>query len=202
MHTAIALTDLSRLDPDTRARIEQAVLEIFSTREFHRIGLIEIARGANVSLQTIYKYYGSKEKLLFSGLDSWLAQLTDQLMPHLQGEGDLQTRLRETFVLTLAFFEHNPKIMQIVMSSVYFNTWRRTAGDHNRELLSALARLIAQGRGQGLLTTEVSETALVDFYVGVVLRVVQGYISRNMQESLAPQAGPLFDMLWRAIARP
>ena len=48
--------ELGRLDPQTRQRIEQAVLDIFSEREFHRVGLIEIARGANVSLQTIYKY--------------------------------------------------------------------------------------------------------------------------------------------------
>ena len=50
MQTSTALPDLKKLDPDTKARIEAAVLDIFSTREFHRIGLIEIARGANVSL--------------------------------------------------------------------------------------------------------------------------------------------------------
>ena len=66
----VALADRSQLDPETRLRIEQAVLDIFSEREFHRVGLIEIARGANVSLQTIYKYYGSKEALLFSTLDT------------------------------------------------------------------------------------------------------------------------------------
>ena len=41
------------------------------------VGLIEVARGANVSLQTIYKYYGSKEALLFSCLDVWLGRLAD-----------------------------------------------------------------------------------------------------------------------------
>jgi hypothetical protein len=39
------------------------------------VGLIEIARGANVSLQAIYKYYGSKEPLLFASLDAWLDKL-------------------------------------------------------------------------------------------------------------------------------
>src|SRR5271156_823868 len=82
---APATADRAQLDPETRLRIEQAVLDIFSDREFHRVGLIEVARGANVSLQTIYKYYGSKEALLFSILDTWLGKLGSRMIDHLQG---------------------------------------------------------------------------------------------------------------------
>src|SRR5882757_800217 len=88
---------LAQLDPDTRARIQQAVLEIFSQREFHRVSLIEIARGANVSLQTIYKYYGSKEALLFSTLDHWMDILAERMLDHLQGIEDYKERLRKVF---------------------------------------------------------------------------------------------------------
>src|SRR5690349_1862196 len=58
LSAAARARDQAQLDPATRARIEQAVLDVFADREFHRVGLIEIARAANVSLQTIYKYYG------------------------------------------------------------------------------------------------------------------------------------------------
>ena len=46
MNDAAAMTaiDLGKLDADTRVRIEYAVLEVFAQREFHRVGLIEIAR--------------------------------------------------------------------------------------------------------------------------------------------------------------
>lgn len=202
--TAITLPDLRKLDPDTRTRIEAAVLEIFSTREFHRIGLIEIARGANVSLQTIYKYYGSKEALLFSGLDSWLGQLVTQMGPYLQAGGpnsaDLKQRLRSLFDVAIDFFERNPKVMQIVMSSVYLNTWRRTTGYQNREFFAAVSRMFAQGQAQGVLNRQVSEQVLLDYCVGIVVRLVQGYIVRGMNEPLTPQADTLFEMLWQGIA--
>jgi AcrR family transcriptional regulator len=204
MHTDIALPDLKKLDPDTRVRIEAAVLDIFSTREFHRIGLIEIARGANVSLQTIYKYYGSKEALLFSGLDSWLGQLVSQMAPYLQtssfGNADLKQRLRSSFDIAIEFFERNPKVMQIVMSSVYLNTWRRTAGQQNREFYALITRLFAQGQAQGVLNRQVSEQVLLDCCIGIIVQLVQGYISRGMNEPLTPQADELFEMLWQAIA--
>ncbi|WP_428312381.1 TetR/AcrR family transcriptional regulator [Hydrocarboniphaga sp.] len=204
MQTSIALPDLKKLDPDTRSRIEAAVLDIFSEREFHRIGLIEIARGANVSLQTIYKYYGSKEALLFSGLDSWLGQLVTQMGPYLQANGldnaDMKQRLRSLFDVALNFFERNPKVMQIVMSSVYLNTWRRSAGSQNREFYTAITRMLAQGQAQGVLNRQVSEEVLLDYCIGIIVRLVQGYISRGMNEPLTPQADTLFEMLWQAIA--
>ena len=48
-------TLLSQMRSDTQVRIEKAVLDLFSRRDFHEVGLIDVARAANVSLQTIYQ---------------------------------------------------------------------------------------------------------------------------------------------------
>ncbi len=115
---AQAREDRNRMDAPTRGRIEEAVLDIFAEREFHRVGLIEIARGANVSLQTLYKYYGSKEALLFSALDTALGRLASRMVDHLEGIEDFKERLRKVFWVTLDYFEKHPKVAQLVMSSV------------------------------------------------------------------------------------
>lgn len=190
-----------RIDPATRARIEQAVLDIFSEREFHRVGLIEIARGANVSLQTLYKYYGSKEALLFSGLDSWLGQLAARMIDHLQGIEDYKERLRKVFWVTLDFFDKNPKVAQIVMSSVYVNTWRKQENYQNPALFGTFIKVLQEGRQKGVLTDEVDEKILLDYIMGVLGRLVQMHIHRGQKEPLTAQANVLFGMLWRAIAR-
>ena len=191
-----------RIDPGTRARIEQAVLDIFSEREFHRVGLIEIARGANVSLQTLYKYYGSKEALLFSGLDAWLGQLAARMIDHLQGIEDYKERLRKVFWVTLDFFDKNPKVAQIMMSSVYVNTWRKQENYQNPALFGTFIKVLQEGRAKGVLTDEVNEKVLLDYIMGVMFRLVQMYILRGQKEPPTKHAGPLFEMLWRAIAKP
>ena len=196
------LPDLRLLDPDTRTRIEQAVLDIFSQREFHRVGLIEIARGANVSLQTIYKYYGSKEALLFSTLDSQLDQLAARMLDHLQGIEAYKERLRKTFWVTLDYFDKNPRVLQILMSSVYINTWRRSGNYENRALFGTFIKVLAEGRSAGVLTDEVDEKILLDYITGVVWRLVQSWVMRGMKDSPTRQANVLFEMLWRAIAKP
>ena len=194
--------DLSGLDPETRGRIEQAVLDTFSQREFHRVGLIEIARAANVSLQTIYKYYGGKEALLFSSLDSWLGKLAARMIDHLQGIEDYKEKLRKVMWVTLDFFEKNPKVAQLIMSSVYVNTWRKQETYRNPQLFGAFLKVLSEGRVRGILNDQVDEKILLDYVFGVMGRLVQMYIHRGQKESLTRRANVLFEMLWRAISKP
>ena len=202
LKNVVVTADRALLDPDTRARIEQAVLDIFSEREFHRVGLIEVARGANVSLQTIYKYYGSKEALLFSCLDVWLGRLATRMIDHLQGIEDFKEKFRKVFWVTLDFFEKNPKVAQLIMSSVYVNTWRKQDNYQNPILFGTFIRVLGEGRAKGILNDEVDEKILLDYIFGIFARLVQMYIHRGMREPLTKQGNVLFEMLWRAIAKP
>jgi AcrR family transcriptional regulator len=194
--------DLALLEPSIRARIEDAVLNLFSEREFHRVGFGEIAGAANVSLQTIYKYYGSKEALLYSCLDSWLGMLAARMVDHLQGIETYQDKLRKVFWVVLDFFDRHPKVAQLIMSSVYLNTWVRDHTFHQPRLMSGLMQTLAEGRAQGILTDEVDEKTLLDYFLGVMERLVHMHILRGETEPLADKANVLFRMLWRAIAKP
>jgi AcrR family transcriptional regulator len=200
--TPAAVADRSGLDPETKLRIEQAVLDIFSEREFHRVGLIEIARAANVSLQTIYKYYGSKEALLFSCLDVWLSKLAARMLDHLQGIEDYKERLRKVFWVSLDFYEKHPKLVQMQMSSVYVNTWRKQEHFHNPELFGTFMKVLREGVERGVLNDQVEEKYLLDFIMGLMTRLVQMHVHRGMKEPLTANANALFDMLWRGIAKP
>ncbi|MGH8443063.1 MAG: TetR/AcrR family transcriptional regulator [Nevskiaceae bacterium] len=202
LHPTARSREPAQLDPETRARIEQAVLDVFANREFHRVGLIEIARAANVSLQTIYKYYGSKEALLFSSLDTWLGKLTARMLDHLQGIEDYKERLRKVFWVVLDFFEKNPKVAQLIMSSVYINTWRKTEAYQNRPLFSAFMQVLSEGRERGILNDQVDAKILLDYILGVLGRLVSMYVARGQKKPLTAQATVLFEMLWRAIAKP
>ncbi len=197
----IALPNLESLDPDTRRRVEEAVLNIFSQREFHRVGLIEVAREASISLQTIYKYYGSKEALLFSTLDAQLQLLADRLMDHLQGIENYKERLRKTFWVALDFYEKNPRVLQIMLSSVYINTWRKQGNYEHRVLFAAFLKVLAEGQASDILTDEVDERVLLDFMAGIIWRTVQAWVVRGMKEPPTRQANVLFEMLWRAISK-
>ncbi len=197
-----AVLDRSLLDSGIRARIEEAVLQLFAEREFHRVGFGEIAAAANVSLQTIYKYYESKEALLYSCLDAWLGVLALRMVDHLQGIETYQDKLRKVFWVVLDFFDRNPKVAQLIMSSVYLSTWSRNQTFRQPRLMGQLMQTLAEGRAQGILTDEVDEKILLDYFLGVMERLVHMHIMRGEKEPLAARANVLFRMLWRAIAKP
>jgi AcrR family transcriptional regulator len=191
---------LSRLDPATRIRIEAAALELFSEREFHRVKLINIAREARISLQTLYKYYGSKEAVLFASLDTWLGDLANRMIDHLQGIENFEDRLRKVFWVLLDYFERNPKVAQIILSSVYLSTWRDDDTFRQPALMSVFLGVINDGRERGVLTDEVDEIEISDFIWGVANRMVAMWLLRGRKRPLAEKAPAMFNMVWRAIA--
>ena len=84
-----------KFHPDVHERLEQAVWEIFSNSDFHKASIREVADRAGVSFTTIYKHYGSKERLVFAFVDIWMGKLTDRIVDHLQGIEDLKENLRK-----------------------------------------------------------------------------------------------------------
>ena len=87
------------------------------------------------------------------------------------------------------------------MSSVYLGTWRKQENFQNPILFGTFMKVLSEGRAKGVLTDEVDEKYLLDYIMGVMFRLVQMYILRGQKEAPTKQAGPLFEMLWRAIAR-
>lgn len=197
-----AIPDLSGLAPRTRERIEEALLNVFSTREFHKVGMAEIAREARVSLQTLYKYYGSKEALLYSGLDHWMAQVTERMLDHLQGIQTYKDRLRKGLWGLLDFYDRNPKVGLLMQNAIYFNAWSREPALRQPQFTHVFIQVLTEGRAAGVLTDEVDERDLLDVFYGVAARVISQWLSRGMREPLAARADALFELIWRAIAKP
>ena len=191
-----------RAPPDIRQRIEGAVLDLFSEREFHRVQLAEVARHARVSLRTLYKYYGDKETLLYACLDRWMSELTDRMIDHLQGITTYKDRLRKLYWVCLDFFERNPRVAQLIATSAYIAVWRRHESFRQAQVMATLLRVLEEGQRNGTLTTEVGAMVLLDFFFGVVHRLVMMWILRGREHSLTNQADAEFEMLWRALAAP
>lgn len=205
-HTARSPTALIRdrhsLDAATRDRIEAAALRVFASREFHQVRLDAVAAEARCSLQTIYRYYGNKQGLLDACLDDWLGRLARRMLDHLQGIETYKDRLRKVFWVVLDFFEHHPAVVAMMANSITPASWRNDATFRQRVLTRQLMEVLADGRRQGLLTDEVSEALLLDYFYGVLFRLIPMNLARGRPESLTDQANTLFEMLWRAIARP
>ena len=184
-----------------RERIESAATEVFAEQEFHRVNLSDIAAHANASLQTIYRYYGSKEALLNACLLTGLGQLAERMLDHLHGIETYKDRLRKVFWVVLHFFENEPLIARMLLNSVYPGSWDSDVTNSQKQLTETFMQVLCEGREQGILVDDVSEKILLDYFYGVLFRLCQMRVVRGESQSLAEQTPVLFEMLWRAIAK-
>ncbi|MEJ2158802.1 MAG: TetR/AcrR family transcriptional regulator [Desulfobacteraceae bacterium] len=99
---------------DVSKRLEKAVLDIFSHSDFHKANIRDVAKKAGVSFSTIYKHYGSKERLVFAYVDIWLGKLTERIVDHLQGIENLKEKMRKVLWLQLDYYERNPHLGRIL----------------------------------------------------------------------------------------
>ncbi len=191
---------LRSMRPDTLNRIEKAVLDLFSTRDFHEVSLQEVASAANVSLQTIYKYFGSKDVLLYAMLDVMLVRLAERMIDHLQGIDDARERLRKTCWVTLDYMDKHPAVMLLMFTAVPVSRHKNIDIYESPELMGAFLGVLKDGQARGVLNSQVSSKVLLDVFMGMVGRVVLMHIVRGEQTPLTDQFNELFHILWRALS--
>lgn len=193
---------LNELNQDIHRRLEKAVLEVFSNSDFHRASIRDIASRAGVSFTTIYKHYGSKERLVFAFVDVWMGKLTDRIVDHLQGIEDLKEKLRKVFWLQLDYYERHQGLGKIVFMTLPMKTWMADETFNQQRMMNLLIGVLRQGQAEGILNAEVRAGTLLDFLMGFVQRSFFMWILRGQKESLSEQANQMFEMVWRGMANP
>jgi len=74
----------------TKADLTEAALELFRTRGFRATSVDDIAAAAGVSRSTFFRYFGSKEGVLFARGDDVAKEMMKRLIARPPSEGPLQ----------------------------------------------------------------------------------------------------------------
>ena len=196
------MTTLNGINPEVLQRLETAVMEIFSSSDFHKANMRDVAKSAGISFSTIYNHFGSKERLLFAFVDKGLAKLTDRIVDHLKGIQSLKEKMRKVLWLQLDYYERHPELGRILFMTVPMKTWMADDSFRQKKMINLYLDVLKEGQARGQLNPDVRAGVLLDFMLGTVQRTFFMWVSRGQRESLAEQTGILFEMVWRAIANP
>lgn len=191
---------LATMRTDTLQRIEHAVLSLFSQRDFHEVSLIDVARAAHVSLQTIYKYFGSKEVLVYAMLDVMLGRLADRMLDHLQGIDNVRDRLRKTCWVTLDYMDKHPAVILLLFTAVPVSRYNQIGIYESPELMGAFRGVLRDGQARGVLNNRVSSKVLLDVFMGIIGRTILMHVVRGEKRPLSDLFDELFHIIWRAMS--
>jgi TetR/AcrR family transcriptional regulator, repressor of fatR-cypB operon len=194
-----AIAHPSTMRRATLVRIEKSVLDLFTNRDFSQVALKDVAASAHVSLQTIYKYFGSKEQLVAYVLDTTLTRLAKRMIDHLKGIEDFRERLRKTFWVMLDYFDKHPKVILLMTMSIPASHYQDLPVYESPELMGAFLGMLKEGQKKGTLNNKVSSKVLLDVYMGIFGRVVQMHFLRKEPDPLIDQFEALFEVVWEAL---
>ncbi len=197
----LSLTAISNMRPATLDKIEKAVRQLFAGNDASDVTMIQIASAANVSLQTLYKYFGDKQTVLYTIMDIVLGRLAARMMDHLQGIDSVEDRLRKTLWVCLDFVDTQPDAV-MVLSKVSISRSHNIAIYKNKELINAFLSVLADGQNRGVLINTVPLHILFDVFMGFVIRLGIMQIIRQADTPLNANFDVLFGMLWRSMAKP
>lgn len=190
----------SEMRRSTLVRLDKAVFELFTQRDFHQVALKDVAAHAHVSLQTIYKYFGGKEQLVGWMLNGTLTRLSRRMIEQLRAIEDFQLRLSRTLWVMLDHFDKHPQVPQLLAMSLSASQHSELPVYENAELMGAFLGLFKEGQTQGHLRADVSSKLLLDVFMGILSRVVLMHTLRKESQPMIERHAVLFDMIWRALA--
>ena len=196
-----SLAPLSDMRPATLEKIEKAVRQVFAGFDANEVTMAQIAKSANVSLQTLYKYFGDKQTLFYTIMDIVLGRLAARIMDHLQGIDSVQDRLRKTLWVCCDFVDSHPDAV-MVLSSVSASRIRNIAIYENKELIGAFLAVLEDGQNRGVLNDTVPLHILFDVFMGFISRLGLMHTIRQTETPINAEFDALFTILWRAISKP
>ncbi len=177
-------------------------MDIFSNSDFHKATMRDVAKQAGISFSTIYNYFGSKEKLLFTFVDISLGKLTHRIIDHLQGIEDLKEKIRKVFWVQLDYYQRHPELGRILFMTVPMKTWMADETFKQQQMINMFMDVLRQGQAENVFNPEVRTGILLDFMMGFVQRSFFMWESRGQTYSLSEESNAMFEMVWRGISNP
>jgi AcrR family transcriptional regulator len=185
-----------------KERLHPAVLDLFSQKDFHQVQIREICKRSGLSPSTIYKYFASKEDLLFTLLDESIREIASLARIHLQGLESSREIFRKIFWVSMDYYDRNPGVAITAFITVPMRTWMKESSYGKNDFLAVAAELIQQGLKRNEIDRRVQPEQIRDLYYMYCHRQIQLWYYHGMKWKLVETIPRFFGLFWKTIAAP
>jgi AcrR family transcriptional regulator len=160
-------------EQDKRRLIMQAAEELFTTRRFHEITMDDVAALAKVAKGTLYHHFKDKEDLFFQASTSGLEELCELIQRSAGGNETYADQLLHVCREISSFFEKRRQLLRMMQSEDdrHFRAtdlWGRRWLQKRRQLVLALAGILARGVDEGQVRRDVPPESLAGMLLGLL----------------------------------
>ncbi len=183
-----------------KERLYPKTLELFSERDFHQVNMREIARKADISIGTIYKYFPSKQDLLFTIIDEYMSRLNLLIQLHVQGIESPKEVFRKVFWTTMDFYDQNRSVAITGFITVPMKTWMQENAYRRDDIREVLARILDRAKATGGIDPKIDVRTLNTLYFMFCSRQVHVWYYHGMKWKLSEKIAEYFELFWKILA--
>lgn len=171
-------TDRRNISSDTLEKLRSTVIDLFSQGLFHKVGIREIAKQAQVGPQTIYKYFGNKDQLIFACIRPELARLNDALKITANNtQGNSLDTLKALISAFVGYYLRHRRLAEIVYMTIPARQWVIDPEFTQHETLNYFVQALRKGQTEGTIRTDANPEELLDLMAGGFGRYITRKIS-------------------------
>lgn len=190
---------LHPLPDKIKQRLYPVVLDLFSRRDFHQVNLRDISHQTGISTGTIYKYFSSKEDLLFSILDEKMSELPGLFATRVQGLDNTEEIFRRIIWVSMDFYERNPAVAITAFITVPTRTWMQEHSYRREDVKKILRELVERGKELGDIDASVTPRIIEMMYYMLCYRHIHTWYYHGMKWKLTERIEEIFGLLWKAV---
>ncbi|MCC5968834.1 MAG: TetR/AcrR family transcriptional regulator [Pararhodobacter sp.] len=200
--TSMVVRDAQPPLPDAiRDRLCPVVFELFTEKDFHQVNLREIYQRSGVSPSTIYRYFDTKEELVFSLLTEKIQEIAEIIREQTRGIESSRELMRRIFWLTLDYYDRNPGVAVTAFITIPLRSWMRSGAYTRHNASRIIYDLREYGVARGEIDPAVSAADIADQYFMYCYRQIHKWYFRGMKRKLVDELDQFFPLVWKTIAK-
>ncbi len=182
-----------------KQRLYPVVLDLFSDNDFHRVNIRDIYKKSGISPSTIYRYFPSKEDLLFSILDEKIGEIGVLVREHIRGMESAREILRKIFWVTMDYYDRNPGVAVTAFITVPMRTWMQERSYRRDDASTILVEVVKKARERGEIDPSIKTSQILDQYYMHCYRQIHLWYFNGMTTRLVDRIPVFFDVLWKTL---
>ena len=183
-----------------KQRLYPAVFDLLSKKDFYQVDMRTISRLSGVSIGTIYKYYSSKEELLFSILDEKIAEIWAQMDLHIKGLKSFKEIFRKILWATMNYYDQNPGMAITAFITVPTRTWMQHESFRvNKDVFRAT---LETARNSEEVDLRIDVRRFQDIYYMICYRCIHSWYYFGRRWNLIDAIDNDFEIFWKMLAPP
>lgn len=116
-------TDRRQIAPEAHARLRTTILDMFASSAYETVGIRDICARAKVSPQTVYKYFGNKEAMLYACIREDVDELNRRCLDAITGVEGLREQMRAFISAWCDFYFARPNVARIIFLNIPMRYW-------------------------------------------------------------------------------